>query len=232
MSCQNTIFSVAFHLTIHQCGKIDYLAAQDCSLAESIYFPRSYWNGGDNNTQDVVWPPLSWVSSSFCCNPWIWFSLSMHDGLVWFLAAAMPMLVVIAGVLGGVILTVAVIMIVILCRRNSKKFQNLEKQDLRIKIEKQKRTEPKEEMGLSPPVSTVTSSDGVSNNSSDIKVEGRTGSSLSEGDNHHVDDWEGSDDSFRPTAAGTLTTTMSRGKTLDYVDGLPRAFEVSNGHRL
>lgn len=139
--------------------------------------------------------------------------------------SAMPMLVVIAGVLGGVILTVAVIMIVILCRRNSKKFQNLEKQDLRIKIEKQKRTEPKEEMGLSPPVSTVTSSDGVSNNSSDIKVEGRTGSSLSEGDNHHVDDWEGSDDSFRPTAAGTLTTTMSRGKTLDYVDGLPRAFE-------
>ncbi|TRY67516.1 hypothetical protein TCAL_05884 [Tigriopus californicus] len=138
--------------------------------------------------------------------------------------SAMPMLVVIAGVLGGVILTVAVIMIVILCRRNSKKFQNLEKQDLRIKIEKQKRTEPKEEMGLSPPVSTVTSSDGVSNNSSDMKVDGRVGSSLSEGENLHADDWEGSDDSFRPTA-GALTSATSRGKALDYVDGLPRAFE-------
>eukprot|EP00095_Tigriopus_kingsejongensis_P001959 maker-scaffold594_size129171-snap-gene-0.23 protein:Tk01959 transcript:maker-scaffold594_size129171-snap-gene-0.23-mRNA-1 annotation:"irregular chiasm c-roughest protein isoform x3" len=138
--------------------------------------------------------------------------------------SAMPLLVVIAGVLGGVILTVAVIMIVIVCRRNSKKFHNLEKQDIRIKIEKQKKAEPKEDE-TSPPVSTVTSSDGVSNNSSDLKVDagGRTGSSLSEGElhHHHHEDWDGSDDSFRPS--GTLG--MTRGKTIDYVDGLPRGFE-------
>ena len=52
-------------------------------------------------------------------------------------------------------------------------------------------------------------SDGVSNNSSEMKVEVRTSSSLSNGE----DQWEGSDDS------GPLRRQIILPKSVDFVDG-------------
>ena len=116
----------------------------------------------------------------------------------------MPLLVVIAGVLGGVILTVALILIVILCRKNAKSFKDMNStsSSSRSNVAAMKDmititpivTVDKAANGGSvggikdqdfleddsPPVSTVTSSDGVSNNSSEMKA-------VNGGHHHHQD---------------------------------------------
>ena len=147
----------------------------------------------------------------------------------------MPLLVIVSGILGGVILTVAIIMIVILCRRNlpclkclipSKK--DTEKEDNNRNLPSSKLMTTVKTMssgdstGSEEKTTSCTTSDGVSNNSSELKVEVRTSSSLSE------DHWDrGSDDSFAVTASKVNGGPPTFMKPSDYVDGLQRQFEVS-----
>ena len=183
----------------------------------------------------------------------------------------MPLLVVIAGVLGGVILTVALILIVILCRKNAKSFKDMNStsSSSRSNVAAMKDmititpivTVDKANGGSvggikdqdfleddSPPVSTVTSSDGVSNNSSEMKA-------VNSGHHHHrhfAEDWaDGSSGDERASSGvgvGLAVTTSGAAATMprpgnptfarhypgtqDFVDGgLPIPFEVRNDRR-
>lgn len=133
----------------------------------------------------------------------------------------MPIMIVIAGVFGGILLTVAIIMIMILCRRNcSKKLidPEISQKDTMITIkpkvmpEGNKSVEKTNSTSSTSSSSSTTSSstsgtsaDGLSNNSSsELKVDVRTSSSMSAAV-ANGESWKG-----------------------DFVDGLPRPFEVRN----
>lgn len=163
---------------------------------------------------------------------------------------AIPLLIVVSGVLGGVILTVALIMIFIVCHGNllclkarktvAKQHQFTNSPDeVKANVKKQKKHTVTSILGIPSTDSTTgsdkapttsssstTSSDGVSNNSTELmnKVEIRTSSSLSataeEQDNNNCS-WD--QEYF---GSGKVAKTATRPAT-DYVDGLPRPFEVS-----
>lgn len=110
----------------------------------------------------------------------------------------MPTVIVLSGVIGGLVLTVVVILAVLLLKRSKNAHHS--------------GPCPGGKSGSDIVVISKDlnkGSDGVSNNSSEMKVEVRTSSSLSNGD----DCWEGSDDS------GPRNRQIIMPKSVDYVDG-------------
>lgn len=110
----------------------------------------------------------------------------------------MPTVIVLSGIIGGLVLTVVVILVVLLLKRSKNAPHSggcpggKNGSDIVV---------------ISKDINK--GSDGVSNNSSEMKVEVRTSSSLSNGE----DCWEGSDDS------GPRRQIIMPKTAVDYVDG-------------
>ena len=114
-----------------------------------------------------------------------------------FFAASVPLVTVLSGIIGGLVLTVVAIFIVLVVKR-SKTTHHCHGKNGGSDI-----------VVISKDINGKGCSDGVSNNSSEMKVEVRTSSSLSNGE----DQWEGSDDS------GPLRRQIIMPKSVDFVDG-------------
>jgi hypothetical protein len=113
-----------------------------------------------------------------------------------------------SGIIGGLVLTVLAILVVVLWRRNKPNSGNLRgcpggKNGSDIVV-------------ISKDINKGGGVDGVSNNSSDMKVEVRTSSSLSNGE----DCWEGSDDSGQHFGNGTghQSKQVVVPKSVDFTD--------------
>ena len=111
-----------------------------------------------------------------------------------FFAATVPLVTVLSGIIGGLVLTVVAIFVVLLVKRSKTTHHCGKNGGSDIVV-------------ISKDINK--GSDGVSNNSSEMKVEVRTSSSLSNGE----DQWEGSDDS------GPLRRQIILPKSVDFVDG-------------
>ena len=128
---------------------------------------------------------------------------------------SMPQFLIFFGMLGGVIFVLAVILILTLCRRNFVKAKKLGSGLVSISTSSKKKKQTK---STSTSAST-SSTDETSSDLKDLKVDVRTASSLSE---RNQDDWDGSDEDFKPSV--TYRSQPNRSSS-DYVDSstIPRS---------